>query len=90
MNERDKTPFGPDPRRFVYQPHPFLFQLSERRFDVINLDRYVVYTAAAFLQKLADRRIVGCWFKELDTALAQRKHRHADLLIGHFFGMNVL
>src|SRR6476620_5406040 len=41
----------------------------------------MVNTAAAFFKKRADRRIFAGRLKKLEPALANRQHRHADLLV---------
>ena len=90
MNKSDQTALGTDPRRFVDQPHSLCLEFRERSLDIIDLDRDVMNAAAAFLEKLADRRIVARRFEQFDPAFADRQHRDPNLLIFDDFGVNIL
>src|ERR1043166_4842053 len=89
MNEGDETALGTDPRCLVDQTHALCLKFCQRSLNIIDLNRDVMYSAAAFFEELADRRVVARRFEQLHAALAQRQHRNADLLVLNGLGMDI-
>ena len=90
VHESDQAALCSDTGFFVDEPHPPLFKTGERRFNVLNLDCYMMNsTAAAFFEKFAYWRIIRNWFQKLDPAFTERQHRNSNLLVFNDFRMNV-
>src|SRR5579871_4295633 len=53
--------------------------------EIGDMDGDVMQPFTAFLHEFGDDRIGACGFQQLNAALAQRNHRHLDLLMRHGF-----
>src|SRR5688572_3025584 len=90
MDEGNKTSFGAYSRLLIDKTHPLRFQFRQSSLDIIHLNRNMMNsTAAAFLQKLAYRRIIAGRLEQFDPALADLQHRHPDLLLLDNFRVDV-
>src|SRR6185295_593465 len=69
--------------RFIDQPGAARFQVSKRSLNVLHLNRNVMNSRAALLQKLCHRRTGAQGFQQLDVCITHSKHSHADALFGY-------
>jgi hypothetical protein len=84
MNKRYQTPTRTDAWRFVDEARTFVFQISEGRVNILNLDCNVMHSRPALREKLSHRSFRAQRLEQLDVSVADCQHANFDALLGDY------
>src|SRR5712691_4467434 len=88
MDKNVEVPAGADLDFLRHKARAGLLEVLHGLCEIGDVDGDVMQPLAALLQELGDHGVGACGFQQLNAALAQRNHRHLDLLMRDRFFTN--